>query len=238
MFRIGVCDDEAYFRKDLKKRLKAYFESKQFKSEIIFFERGRDLLKVAEKKPFDLAFLDIEMPDMDGVAVGQKLRRIKPDVFLIFVTSHHEYVTQAFRLGAFQYLEKPLNDSFFKQEMERVVTAFVLRKQDYVLEYKGVKTKIPISQMVYLESSGWNVLVHTKEKDYKIVGKLSEEEIRLLDYYFIRIHQSYLVNMKYIKQFYSEKVILWHKDKILPVSRKYKDNARCTFLEYQRKVGI
>lgn len=238
MFRIGVCDDEAYFRQDLKKRLEDYFKDKKFKPEILFFERGQALLKSAQKRPFDLVFLDIEMPDMDGLTVGQKLRGIKANIFIIFVTSHHEYVAQAFRLSAFQYIEKPLNDAFFRQEMDRAVTAFVLRKQDYVLEYKGVKTKIPISQMVYLESSGWKVLVHTKDKDYKIVGKLSEEEARLHGYYFIRIHQSYLVNMKYIKQFRSEEVILWHKDQALPVSRKYKDSARYTFLEYQRKVGI
>lgn len=238
MFRIGVCDDEAYFRQDIEKRLEAYFKEKPFKPEICAFEKGQALLEEAEKKLFDLVFLDIEMPDMDGVTVGKKLREIKPDIFLIFVTSHHQYVRQAFRLDAFQYLEKPLNDVDFKQEIDRMITESILRKQNYVLEYKGVKTKISISKIIYIESTGWKVIVHTKDEDYKIVGKIGEEEKRLLPYGFVRIHQSYLVNMACITRFFSDKVFLKGLDEPLPVSRKYKEAAKKAHLIYQSGTGI
>ncbi|VYT98838.1 Sensory transduction protein LytR [Eubacterium limosum] len=238
MFRIGVCDDEAYFRQDIEKRLEAYFKKKPFKPEIHIFEKGQELLEEAEKSHFDLVFLDIEMPDVSGVTVGKRLREIKPDIFLIFVTSHHQYVRQAFRLDAFQYFEKPLNDVDFKQEMDRMITESILRKQDYVLEYKGVKTKIPILKIIYLESTGWNVIVHTKDENYKIVGKLGEEEKRLAAYSFIRVHQSYLVNMQYITRFFSDKVFLQGLDEPLPVSRKYKETAKKAHLIYQSGTGI
>lgn len=238
MFHIGVCDDEAYFREDIEKRLETYFKDKTLEPKIDVFEKGQALLDEAEQSPFDLVFLDIEMPDVSGMTVGKRLREIKPDIFLIFVTSHHQYVRQAFCLDAFQYLEKPLNDVDFKQEMDRMITESILRKQDYVLEYKGVKTKIPISKIVYLESTGWKVIVHTKDEDYKIVGKLGEEEKRLAVYSFIRVHQSYLVNMQYITRFLSDRVFLQGLDEPLPVSRKYKETAKKAHLSYQSGTVI
>lgn len=113
MFRIGVCDDEAYFRQDIEKRLEAYFKEKPFKPEIHIFEKGQALLEEAAQKPFDLVFLDIEMPVMDGITLGEKLRSIDKAVFLIYVTSHQEFISQAMRLEISQFLIKPLEEIFF-----------------------------------------------------------------------------------------------------------------------------
>ena len=82
------------------------------------------------------------------------------------------------------------------------------------------------------------MIVHTKDENYKIVGKLGEEEKRLAAYSFIRVHQSYLVNMQYITRFFSDKVFLQGLDEPLPVSRKYKETAKKAHLIYQSGTGI
>lgn len=238
MFRIGVCDDEAYFREDLEKRLTVYFKDKPLEPEILFFEKGQALLDEAEQSPFDLVFLDIEMPDMKGVMVGEKLREMDNAVFLIFVTSHHKFISQAMQLGIFQYLIKPVEDTFFEEEINRMITQYMFRKREYTATYKGVRQNIPISEIIYLESRYWNVVIHTKDKEYISVRKLGEEEKRLLPYGFVRIHQSYLVNMACITRFLSDKVFLKGLDEPLPVSRKYKEAAKKAHLSYQSEKTI
>lgn len=238
MFRIGVCDDEAYFRQDLEKRLEAYFKEKPFEPEIHIFEKGQALLDEAEKSPFDLVFLDIEMPDMDGIALGKHLKAIVEDTLLIYVTSYDAYISQALRLDIFQYLKKPLDDHFFQEEMGRALAQYALKKQEYNFKYNGVRMSIPITRIVYLESQRWNVIIHTEDENFKIASKLGEEEKRLTTHGFIRIHQSYLLNMQYIEKFLSDRVFLKGREEPLPVSRKYKDAARKAHLNYQSKVGI
>ncbi|MDO4289264.1 MAG: LytTR family DNA-binding domain-containing protein [Eubacterium sp.] len=239
MFRIAICDDETYFRENIKNRLEDYFKNKKYTVEIQCFEDGRALLKANTESPFDLAFLDIEMPKLDGVTLGERLREQHKDIFIIFITAHDSYVPAAFRLGAFQYLKKPVEDTFFTEEMDRVTTAYVLRSQDYTFDYDGVKNQIPLSEIRYLESSRWNVLIHTGQEVFKIVSTLGKEAARLEGRCFLRIHQSYLVNMKYVRQFRSDRVLLWcNQNTELPVGRKYKDEARRVFLTYQSEVGI
>ena len=238
MFRIGVCDDEAYFRQDIEKRLEAYFKEKPFKPEICAFEKGQALLEEAEKSPFDLVFLDIEMPDMDGITLGKHLKAIVEDTLLIYVTSYDAYISYALRLDILQYLKKPLDDHFFQEEMDRALAQYVLKKQKYNFEYNGVRMSVPITKIIYLESQRWSVIIHTEDENFKIVSKLGEEEKRLTAHGFIRIHQSYLLNIQYIEKFLSDRVFLKDQKEPLPVSRKYKDEAKKAHLDYQSKVGI
>lgn len=238
MFRIGVCDDEAYFRQDIEKRLEAYFKEKPFKPEICAFEKGQALLEEAEKSPFDLVFLDIEMPDMDGITLGKHLKAIVEDTLLIYVISYDAYISYALRLDIFQYLKKPLDDHFFQEEMDRALKQYVLKKQKYNFEYNGVRMSVPITRIIYLESQRWSVIIHTEDENFKIVSKLGEEEKRLTAHGFIRIHQSYLLNIQYIEKFLSDRVFLKDQKEPLPVSRKYKDEAKKAHLDYQSKVGI
>lgn len=237
MLRIAVCDDDAYFRDEIHTLLTDYFTQKKYQYEIDQYESGETLLSAAENKPFDLVFMDIEMPNTDGIATGKKLREKQKNIFLIFVTSHNCYYQQAFRLNAFQYLEKPICTYFFVEEMDRVMAEYSVKHQDYIVEYKGCQTKVPLSQIVYLESDYWNVIIHTINGDYKKVGKLNAEESVLQVHFFLRIHQSFLVNMKFIKKFQSEKIVL-ETGEALSISRKYKDSARKMFINYQHKVGI
>ena len=239
MFRIAVCDDETYFLKELRNRLNAYFLKQPWQPEIALFTAGEELLDANAQNPFDVAFLDIEMPGIDGVALGRALRACQPGIFLIFVTSHDSYVGEAFRLGAFQYLKKPVDDEYLTEEMDRIMAAQSLRQQDYIFDYGGVKMRIPLSEIIYLESKRWNVFIYTRGETFKMVSTLGKAAPWLEQHHFVRIHQSYLVNMAYIRQFRSDRVALGDPLKrILPVGRKYKDTARAVFLVYQSKVGI
>ena len=117
---IAVCDDLPEYREKLKALLNPYISANQLN--IAEFCRGEDLLDACEKGVlWDIAFLDIEMDGLTGIETGKRLRKLQRDVIVIFVTSHINYVSDAFRQDAFQFLLKPVKEEDFRKDFERAL---------------------------------------------------------------------------------------------------------------------
>lgn len=101
--RVAICDDEAVYREETKKGILAY----NSEIEIVEYKDGKELVQSQER--FDLIFLDIEMPEMNGMEAAEIVREQKNDVPLVFLTSHDELVYDAFKVRAFRFLRKPVN---------------------------------------------------------------------------------------------------------------------------------
>lgn len=98
-------------------RLENTLHSVQPKAEILSFTWPADALKAAEQSPIDIAFLDIEMGGMTGLELAARLKKIKPDIHIIFVTGYHKYAVDAFAMHATGYLLKPVNEQDVKREL-------------------------------------------------------------------------------------------------------------------------
>ena len=104
---IAVCDDLPEYRERLKELLEPYAAANGL--EISEFSRGEDLLAACEEgTDWDIVFLDIEMDGITGIETGKRLRRLQRDAIVIFITSYVNYVSDAFRQDAFQFLLKPV----------------------------------------------------------------------------------------------------------------------------------
>ena len=103
--RILICDDDTLIIEQLKKYIESYFESNHLKCpELVSFTSGEALL--TDKGEKDIVFLDIEMPAINGMEVADAIRRLLPDILVIFVTSHTEYALDAYELSIFRYISK------------------------------------------------------------------------------------------------------------------------------------
>ena len=100
--KVAVCDDEKIICNEIKKRL---LEIRP-EFEVLLFSSGDELIK--SDKNFDLIFLDIEMPQLDGMETAQILRKNHKNEYIIFLTSHSELMAEAFKVKAFRFLEKPI----------------------------------------------------------------------------------------------------------------------------------
>ena len=100
-------------------------------------ENGRKALELAESLQPDVIFLELEMPEMTGVEVARELKSRQPEIYIIFVTGHPEYVLEAFEVGSIDYLLKPYNEERLYESIDRVKKVFEAktRDQDDILEY-------------------------------------------------------------------------------------------------------
>lgn len=177
--------------------------------------------QILQRKSVDLMFLDIEMPNLNGIEFLKSLNQ-KPKT--IFTTAYREFAIEGFELEAVDYILKPITFERFFKSVVRVlknmpsdeqVEGFIIVKAD------GLNRKIILSDILYFESQGNDVKI-ILENEEKIVtkNKIMDLENSLSDKGFIRIHRSFLINSKYVTAFNNNEIILNKYN--LPVGRSYR----------------
>ena len=215
---IAIVDDIQEYRDRIATLLEPYKTENDL--QIQEFSRGEDILmSCREGNRWDIVFLDIEMDGITGIETGLKLRKIRRDVIIIFVTSHINYVSDAFRLDAFQFLLKPVQENDFRKDFERALRRWKIRHKNYQIKWRNTSRVLEYSEILYLEAYERHLYIHTDKEAYECVGKLQEEYEKLKPYGFALCHQGYLVNLSKVAAVDKTDVILKNGTK-LPVSRR------------------
>ena len=132
--RIAVCDDEERFRLDIKKHIDKIYNSLDVVVDC--FSGGKELIASFEARPYDLVFLDIEMPEMDGITLAKKLRDMNDKIYIVFLTGHVEYALEGYEVNALRYLTKPIQDDKLK-EVLRFVSDKLTSKRQILIKVDG-----------------------------------------------------------------------------------------------------
>ena len=165
---------------------------------------------VKSQKP-DLALLDIELPDMKGIELAEKLRMIKPDLYIVFITAYENYSLDAFRLYAYDYILKPIDQRRVKDTVTRIRQAMQVSNKAHgdspsrlqntriAINQRNEKIFVSPDDIYYLEKQGPYIQIHTKNQKIKTRETLKNFEERLQTGFF-RSHKSYLVNIRQIER--------------------------------------
>ena len=94
------------------------------------FDKADDALAWLTDNPCELALLDIDMPDMDGITLAQKIREIRPRIYIVFVTGHTEYTTESWEIHPQGYLLKPITKSELQEEVEHICSLRSSRRRE------------------------------------------------------------------------------------------------------------
>lgn len=229
--RIAICDDDCEFRQLITGFLQPY---KMVYPEITenSFSNGEELVNAYKNNSrFDILFLDIMMKDVDGIEAAKKIRAMDKDVIIIFITGYTEFVPDTFRVGAFQFLLKPVDEVEFKRDFERAVEFFRINHFKYKIRWKDTTSAVEIKNISYIEAANRHLFVYTTDSKLECVGKIAEEEKKLTGYNIVKCHQSYMVNLSYVRQIDNSKVYL-AGGKQIPVSRKLKETVKAAFNNY------
>jgi len=228
--KITICDDMAEDIALLSNALSAYdplFEITSFTNEKTLVDELMD-----DSFSADILFLDIYMPEMDGIRVAQKIRSKKKDLKIIFLSSSKEHYPQAYEVFAFNYIEKP----FIKERLYAVLDCALgeLRKDSgykISIQYKGAVHNVDCRDIFYIESQNKLLLFHfSGGNTLQCYGRLEDILNDLRGKFFIRCHQSFLVNLSHVTEM--KKNYIRTGQVMISVSRKYGKDVKEQYYSY------
>ena len=234
--RIAICDDEIIYINELSGFLKNYAQRINHNDySISGYTSGKKLLAEYRHGMFDLIFLDVFMPYKDGFEVAEQIRMSDLDVLIVFVTSAADQMHVSFRVSASDYIIKPIHEMAINLLMDRLVEILRRKKFDkYHIKLKGGgETVLSLSDILFLESRDHYIQAVTLTNCFEYYGALSQEEILLREKGFVRVHQSYLINMAHIFILFGDHASMINGAKI-PLSRKYKKSTKIIFDKFRK----
>ncbi len=241
MFRIAICDDEEYFRLREKQLISEYMESKYCGYEITLYSSGVELLRQKEEiLQYDIIFLDINMKEMDGIETAKEIRKVAEEVCLVFVTAFIAYAPAGYKVNAVRYLLK--DDEYLEREirecLETILSETAYEEHHMTFEFQEGKTEICLEDLIYIESNLHKLNFYMAGKEnirYTMYAKLDEIDERLKGAGFFRIHKSFLVNFKYVKNVERYQAVL-SDGKSLAIAKARYLEARNEFVCYRGEV--
>ena len=236
MTAIGICDDMIPFTEEMYRRLKQYADAHHCEFEIRIYNSPKELLDAfADGESVEILFLDIEMDGMDGIELGRVLREQERKLLIVYVSGYDQYLRQLFEIEPFGFVQKPVHDGELERILDRALRRlFSARRETFRFQYGKNVMNLLCRDIVYLESSGRRVLVHTETETYAYYDKLDHAQEQLESKGFVRIHKAYLINMEYLEAFQYEKAAL-RTGVILNISEKYRAAVRSRFWDYLKE---
>lgn len=200
MIKIAVAEDEIEMSNQLLKYIKQFFDENDLDYSVMVFDNAIKLLDNYDFS-FDLIFMDINMPLLNGVEASKKLREIDSEVTLIFITSLAQYAIKGYEVNAFDFILKPISYNSFSLKLRRVIDYFKKNNDTYLLiKNKVTATKIKTSDIKYIEVINHSLIYHTLNGDLAATGSLKKVKDELTDLPFEFCNQCYLVNLKYVEK--------------------------------------
>lgn len=166
----------------------------------------------------DVLFLDIRMPEIDGISFGKKLRGIAPDTYVVFTTAYKEYAIEGYEAQAFRYLLKPLSKEMIQKVLIEIQRDMA-RKKKLLLKLAREERLLDLHEILYLSAEDKYTVLYTTDGYYVDRTSLNDYEALLSPYGFYRIHRKYIVNFYHHKSMEKGFVSLSQGTR-LPISRR------------------
>lgn len=235
MIKIAIVDDEPQDMRLIEKKLQNELENNEMGYTIHTYLSAMSMFDKFENESYDVVFLDIDMPDMDGMKAAERIYLLNKKTLIVFITNHNELVYKAFHFRAIGFIRK----GFIDEEITEIIN--VLQKEIcsnnliFTINEGNVQVNIDLNEIIYIQSDDHYVEFHYTDKKRNIRKTISETEKLLSDKGFIRIHSRYLVNFRYIQAFESKTVIL-NEGLFLPISKSKYNSAKIKYQAFMRSI--
>lgn len=227
MVKIAVCDDEYIFSELIAEKIETEMQKYDMLYKIDKYTSGLELLAQHETNPYDIIFLDIEMPGIDGFEAITQLRVIKSNILVVYITNHSGLVYPSYQYRPFELIAK----RDFTSKIEEIIKSAINELRNirelnsyYAIERYGHNQLVYKSHIIYAESIHHGVKLHTLDGVFKVRRALNQLSNELNSDYLTLCHRSYLVNVKHVYEA-RENSLLLDNGIVLPMSRKYRKNV-------------
>lgn len=220
--KIAILDDDPMFVKELQQKISMGCAKRDWGLKCVSFSNPQELLA------FDLSntqvvFLDIDIPETNGIEVASQIRQRYTDIILVFVTGYIQFAPAGYKVNAFRYILKGSLDKEIGSCLDAIQDKLFERKETILIETRDSQLEIALQDILYFEGTPYRrTLLFTIHSDDQVIecrGKINEYEERLVGKGFIRLQKSFLANMRHINKISSYTAKL-RNGKILKVSEK------------------
>lgn len=235
MYQAAIVEDEKEILEHLKSTMINAFNERHISMAFDTFSTGENFLQTfGAHYHYDVIFLDIEMPGIDGIQVCRQIRQQSPDTIVVFISNKEELVFQTFEVQPFRFIRKSEYSKLLSSLVDDVIHHLDDQKKHIIFLTEpgsGDIFSFDIRTILYVEAQRKNCLIVTEKNTSNVRCKISDIEAQLLPYGFIKIHRSYLVNCRYI--FYIGKSALQLTTRQeLPISRGKVEEVKEAFRKF------
>ena len=220
--RVAIVEDELYTRKEIKKLLEKYGTENGVSFQITEFADG-DSITENYSSSYDLILMDVEMPFVDGMTASEEIRKVDQEVTIIFITNAPQYAIKGYKVGALDYILKPVSYYAFSESLKRAIMKIRARhpEDNYItISVKGGVRKIGINSIDYVEVIDHDLYFHVGTSLIETRGTIREVENQLAPYHFFKCNKGCLINLAKVTGYHRNDVIVGNST--LPVSRSRK----------------
>lgn len=232
--RIAVCDDEKFYREKITALIQKYLSDHQLDSVIDIFCSGEEFLSQSSNAvKYDIVFMDINMEQTDGIETAMRIRAFQSNTYIVFVTAFIRYALDGYKVNAVRYIMKDTLDAAISECMDAILQKMQLRQISFSF-IEGEK-KLYTDNLLYVESKKHKSVFYYQEEQltkYQIYEKLDDIEKVLNGAGFLRIHKSYLVNMRHVRKI-SNYIAELSTGEELPIPRIRYQAVKQKFVEYK-----
>ncbi len=231
MIKIAICDDEraeiAYLtalvgkwgaERGIAVRLSSYESAESF------------LFAFEDEKAVDILLLDIQMKEMDGVALARLIRRDDETVQIVFITGYPDFIAEGYDVSALHYLMKPVKEDKLLEVLDKAISHLQKTPRIIIFPKTGGDIKINADDIIYAEVLSHTVSLYLEKGKEEFGVRISDMEDLLGDGFF-KCHRSYIVSMKYVRRVTKTAMVLTDGREI-PLSRNLYDAANQAFINY------
>ena len=232
MLNIAIVEDSKDALENLKNHIARLQKEKGIECEYTLFENG--LFFIEKYEPvYDVVFMDIDMPLMNGMEAARHLREVDQHVSLVFITDLKQYALKGYEVEAMDFLVKPVLYSAFSTMMERVCRRATKKEAQIAISTPEGTYNVNINDIYYIGTDSHYITYYTTSGDYTFFGTISEEEQKLPSDTFIRCNSGIIVNLARVQKVQGSDVYI--ANKCLPISRNKKGTFMQNLLDYMSK---
>ena len=224
MVTIAVCDDNIQFARFLTDKIKdicAFKIPERYMCQVaVEMHSSAAVLEYIAKNTINILLLDIDMPEMNGFELAEKINRLRPDTIIIFVSSHENFVFSSFEYNPFRFLRKNKLNEELEEALIKAVERHMSNTETITIKTDRETVELRVVDILYIRSEKNYYAVCGTDFEYKCRGTMSQAEERIQKYSFFRINSGCFVNIERIKRFESPNKIVLENTELYISQRK------------------
>lgn len=205
--RVILCDDDTEVLAQLQRYVTEFFKSLVGAlPEFAVYSSGDELLK--NETGADIAFLDVEMPGLNGIHVGTRLKELSPKIKIFIVTSYPDYLDEAMRFNVFRYLSKPIDKNRLFRNLKDAVYQYNIDTSEIPVNTHSGITVLSAERIVCVEQLQRKTFVYTLDGTLQSTDGIEHWRNTLTLPCFYSTYRSYIINMRYVYEIKKDVVVL------------------------------